>query len=95
MIIGSELIRREIKIESDIKYTYELILSRGNDTSSYGLPLYSVNVKMKLGEKTFEKSSGKLFADREKAMRFFEKIVRGVATPSNLPYIIEDEFSPL
>ena len=32
-----------------------------------------------------------VFASEEKATAFFEKIVDNLATPINLPYIIEDE----
>ncbi len=95
MIGDSEIIRRETKTDGHAEYTYELISTCSGDTSSYGLALYSITVKMKMGERNYVGDSGRLFADREKAMRFFDKLANGLATPANLTYIIEDEFSAL
>jgi hypothetical protein len=92
MIGDTEIIRRETKTDEYAEYTYELISTCSGDTSSYGISLYSITVKMKIGEKCYSGDSGRLFADGEKAMRFFDKLVNGLATPANLTYIIEDEF---
>jgi len=76
-------------------YTYRLLLNDGLKYSSFGLPLYSIEVEMenvKEGGVTSAKS-GEIFADEEKATAFFNKLVRNLATPIDLAYIVEDEFA--
>ena len=85
-------IRTEVREKDGIFYKYELMMRESLDTSSYKIPLYAVSVEMKResGETTNANTSD-LFADVGKAIVFFEKIVDNLATPLNLPYIVEDE----
>ena len=43
--------------------------------------------------KTTTARSGELFSEEKKALAFFEKLVRNLATPIDLAYIVEDEFA--
>lgn len=88
-----ETIRCEFRSKDGIDYSYKLMLSRSKSVASYGISLYSVSVEMKNNESSSLHKTGGLFSDKEKAVRFFERLVDNLATPSNLPYIIEDELS--
>ncbi len=87
------VIRNEVRVQRDILYKYELVLTESDRFSSYGIPLYSINVELTHadGNITYAKSD-KLFADLGAATDFFEKLVRNLATPIDLRYVIEDEF---
>ena len=87
-----DIIQKE-EIESDgIFYRYLLLASRDTNSLSLGIRLYSVRVGAKIGEKATFYQSGEIFANEKKAQDFFIKIVSGLATPVDLPYIIEDCF---
>ncbi len=87
-------IRTEERQKDGIGYRYELVMRESTKLVSYGIPLYTVLVKMthENGETTCADAK-ELFADPGKAIVFFEKLVDNLATPIDLPYIIEDEFS--
>ena len=90
-----EIIRTEIREKDGYEYKYDLLLSRGMCVSSFGIPLYSVSVEMKEtnnGKKS-KNDTQNLFSDLSKATCFFNKIVDNLATPIDLSYIVEDEFS--
>ena len=86
-------IRTEQREEDGNSYRYELYMNESTGVASYGLPLYSINVELiqKSGEIT-QAVAKEIFADVGKALCFFEKLVKNLATPIDLPYIIEDEF---
>ncbi len=86
------VIRREEIFEPGIVYRYELILSEGNDTASFGIKLYEINTEMEIDGARTSYRSGGLFSNEEKGVSFFEKLVENRATPINIPYIIEDTF---
>ena len=88
-------IRTEIRRCEGFEYRYELTEHRDFYMASYGIPLYSISVKMrKIGsEKATEGKAENLFSDLKKAMRFYEKLVKNLATPIDLSYIVEDELT--
>jgi len=85
------VIRREERSDGENKYLYELTVSESKSTASYRLPLYSIRVSMTMadGERSSAKAK-KAFADAGKAILFYEKVVRNLATPIDLAYIMED-----
>ena len=87
-------IRTEKRKKDGIDYTYRLIMTESSSVASYRIPLYSVSVNMIMNDGSETDASAKdLFADAGKAIDFFEKLVDNLATPIDLPYIIEDEFT--
>ncbi len=87
-------IRTERRESDGIGYKYELLMHKSSRVASYGIPLYSISVEMQHsdGEVT-NASTSEVFADAGKAIDFFEKLVNNLATPIDLPYIVEDELS--
>ena len=85
------VIRREQRESDGNKYTYLLTMHESLSTVSYGIPLYSVNIEM-IDSEGHETAAtvGDVFADAGKAIVFFEKLVRNLATPIDLAYILED-----
>lgn len=92
---NGDIIRREIRRKAGYEYKYELTCSLGDRVASYGIPLYSVSIEMKQdgSEGKSENSANNLFSDLGKASVFFDRMVDNLATPIDLPYIVEDEFS--
>ena len=86
------IIRNEERHDEKNSYRYELLMSRGSDVASFRIPLYSIKVSMtdSEGNDTSAEVSD-VFADAGKAILFYEKIVRNLATPIDLAYILEDE----
>ena len=88
------LIRREIIGDENNTYSYELLLKECKQTSAYRIPLYSIKVSFTdENGNSSEAEAKELFADSGKAILFFEKLVRNLATPIDTAYILEDEFS--
>ena len=87
-------VRTEKRENDGIDYTYRLIMTESANVASYKIPLYSISVNMVMsdGSET-DASTRDLFADAGKAIDFFEKLVDNLATPIDLPYIVEDEFT--
>lgn len=90
--ICDTVIRREIREAEGFRYTYELILREGDKTADWGLTLYSVKISMvdEKGE-TSEREARDLFTSQDQALEFYNKLVRNLATPLNLGYVVEDE----
>lgn len=91
-VIKEKVIRKEVREADGAKYCYTLVVSESNKVASFKLPLYSVEIEMtdKSG-KTTSARTRELFADVGKAISFFKKLYENLATPLNLPYILEDE----
>ena len=85
-------LRTDLKEKDGIGYEYELIMTESSRVASFKIPLYSISVKMTAedGELTAASVSD-VFADPGKALVFYEKLVNNLATPIDLPYIVEDE----
>ena len=92
---GEVCIKEEMRTLDGVVYTYKLLINESFRYSSIGLPLYSIEVEMEdvKCEKTTKARSGELFSEERKALAFFKKLVRNLATPIDLAYIVEDEFA--
>ncbi len=91
-VIRDKVIRKEEKCVDGAIYRYSLVMSESNKVASYKLPLYSVEIEMVDPEGSVTNARTRdLFADVGKAISFFKKLCDNLATPLNLPYIIEDE----
>ena len=92
--ISRRVVRHEEKFDKGYVYGYTLSVSESGRVASYKLPLYSISVELTdpAGDTT-QAETRELFADIGKAISFFEKLVRNLATPIDLAYIVEDEIS--
>lgn len=86
------VIRHDSLSDGENTYRYELIKGYGCTTAAFRLPLFSVRVGMtdKYGQQTVAEASD-AFTDERCALRFYEKIVKNLATPIDLAYVLEDE----
>ena len=88
------VIRQDFREDSENSYSYQLIMRENTHTASYRIPLYSIRVNMTDSDGEFTTADVKdVFADAGKAINFYEKLVRYLATPIDLKYIVEDEIS--
>lgn len=86
------IIKRHSVTENGIAYRYELILFEGTATASFGIDLYGISAELEASGSLTSYRTGGLFSDKEKALRFFDMITQKLATPIDIPYIIEDSF---
>ena len=90
--LWEKVVEREERRQDDFEYTYELILREGKRVADFRLPLYSVRVSMTDPDgNSSEKEVKDLFINRERAVEFFNRLVRNLATPIDLGYVVEDE----
>lgn len=86
------VVMKEERQNEGFSYTYELILSEGVRTADWRLPLYSIRISMTDSEgKKSQREATEVFTDSVRAIEFFNKLVRNLATPIDLGYVIEDE----
>ncbi len=88
-----EIVIKQEVVEADgATYEYALIMRESARVASYRIPLYSIKVRMVTpsGEVTSAEASD-VFSDIGKALVFYDRMVEHLATPLNLPYILEDE----
>lgn len=90
---SSEIIRDEERIDDGLIYRYRLIRTRSLKVASYQMPLYSIEVQLTKDGAISENSLCEVFSDLGKALVFFDKLVDNLATPIDLPYILEDKIS--
>ena len=88
--IKPKIIKEETRISDGIIYKYLLTESESLQVASFHLPLYSIEIEMTRGENTTKNSVIEAVSDVGKALVFFEKLVAHLATPIDLPYILED-----
>ena len=70
----------------------KLLLRRGTRTADFGLPLYSIKISMTdPSGNTSQREATDVFANSEQATVFFDRLVRNLATPIDLGYVVEDE----
>ncbi len=88
----SSIIRCDEKREEGYIYSYELISRESDSVASFGIALYSVRIELTApsGEVTSAEAND-IFADAGRAILFYEKLVRNLATPVDLAYVTEDE----
>ena len=89
-----KLIRKEERTDEDNSYCYELMMRKGDTLASWRMPLYSIRVHMTdaFGNEGSADVTD-VFSDESKALCFFDKLVKNLATPIDLSYILEDEMS--
>lgn len=90
---SSEIIREETRSHDGLIYRYRLIRTKSLKVASYQMPLYSIEVHLTNCGTTTENSLCEVFSDLGKAVVFFDKLVENLATPIDLPYILEDKIS--
>ena len=82
------VIRNETVLESGNLYCYTLIESEGAN----GTMLYSLKITLSMKDGEFSENTAKnIFTEKNAAMLFFDKMLKNLATPLNLPYVVEDE----
>ena len=93
-MICDNVIRKEQIFDKGSRYLYELIVRQGDDITNWQAPLYSVRIYMvdPLGNNR-QADARDIFSDKDEAETFFDKIVRNLATPIDLAYILEDEMT--
>jgi hypothetical protein len=89
----AKIIKQQTRTQDGAEYEYTLSVSKSNRVASYMLPLYSINVRMTHLGKTTEKCALDCFCDVGKALAVFDKLVKNLATPIDLPYVLEDKIS--
>ena len=89
-----KLIREENRECDGYAYSYKLIERKGRRMVDFGMKLYSINVSM-TDERGVTKTeeARDVFSSKRKAVEFFDKIVRNLATPIDLKYVVEDEIT--
>lgn len=91
-VMKDTIIKSDVREAEGAIYRYSLIVSESNKVASYKLPLYSIEIVMTDADgNTTCARTRDLFADVGKAISFFKKLSENLATPLNLPYILEDE----
>ena len=91
-VITDTVIKREVREADGALYQYSLIVSESNKVASYKLPLYSIEIEMTDRDSNVTNARTKeIFADVGKAISFYRRLSENLATPLNLPYIVEDE----
>lgn len=85
------VIRRE-HVEGDgALYKYELHMrERIRGASSGTVYIISAEMTLEDGSTTYAET-GEIFFDVGKAIAFFDRMVKNLATPIDLPYIVEDD----
>ena len=86
------IIKKEERAADGLVYKYELVMRRSDKVASYALPLYSISVELSRenGEVITGTQMSEVFSNERKALDFFAKIVDNLATPIDLPYVLED-----
>ena len=90
--IKDTVIRTDVREDGGYRYLYELVMRVSGELVSLRMPLYSVRVT--LTDSQNRASTAEIrdaFADAGRAIIFYEKIVRNLATPIDLSYIHEDD----
>ena len=91
-VMKDTVLKSEMREADGALYRYVLIMSESNTVASFKLPLYSIEIEMTDADGDVTNArTRELFADVGKALSFFKKLVDNLATPLNLPYIVEDE----
>ena len=92
--MNEKLIREEKRQSDGYIYSYMLIERRGRRMADFGMRLYSISVSM-TDENGITKNeeARDVFSSKRKALEFFDKIVRNLATPIDLKYVVEDEIT--
>ena len=88
----NNIVSREVREAEGYSYTYELILREGERTHDWRLPLYSIRISMTEPDgRRSQREATDVFTDERRATEFFDRLVRSLATPIDLSYVVEDE----
>lgn len=88
------VIRTDERVDSGNTYRYSLVMRCGDGVACWRIPLYSIRVRLTLADGTTTDAEVKdVFADVGRAILFYEKMLRNLATPVDLAYILEDEMT--
>lgn len=91
---NDKLIREENRECDGYAYSYKLIERKGRRMADFGMRLYSINVSMTDAKGVTKTGEARdVFSSKRKALEFFDKIVRNLATPIDLKYVVEDEIT--
>ena len=85
-----ETVREEIREAEGWICKYRLIKKKSLKVASYLMPLYSIEIEFCKDGETTKNSIENVFSDFGKALVFYEQLVENLASPADLPYIIED-----
>ena len=89
-----KVIRANTVVSEGAEYKYSLYSTESTRVASYRLPLYSISVELTDSEGNETNATvGDIFSDVGKAIIFYDRLVKHLATPIDLPYILEDEIS--
>lgn len=89
-----KVIRKEERECDGYFYTYELVESKGRRMADFGVHLYSFRVSLTNSNGQTKTAEAKdVFSSKRKATEFFDKIVKNLATPIDLKYVVEDEIT--
>ena len=89
--VTESIIRSEKRCVEGDTYEYKLTVSEGSSTSNYRILLYSIEVDFHGADGN--STNGRIneaFADPGRAIIFYERLVNNLATPVDLPYVLED-----
>ena len=85
-----ETVREDIRELEDYMCTYRLVKKKSLKVASYLMPLYSIEVIFTKDGESTKNSLENIFSDIGKALVFYEQLVENLASPADLPYIMED-----
>lgn len=88
-----KIIKDVTKIDSGIIYRYILSVTKSDQVASFSLPLYSIEIIMTKDGEVTRNVAKEAFADVGRAVSLFEKLANNLATPIDLPYIMEDRIA--
>ena len=88
-----KVIKSIVKTDEETKFIYTLFYRHSKKVASFGMPLYSITVEMISDGKHTEHTISEVFADVGKASVFFNMLADNLATPHDLPYILEDSIN--
>ena len=91
--IQRTVIKNISKTTDEATYGYTLFYEHSKRVASFGIPLYSITVEMIINGERTEHTVKEIFADLGKASVFFNMLSENLATPRDLPYILEDSIT--
>ena len=89
-----KIIKSSVKECGSTKYSYNLTVSESEHVASYGIPLYSVKIEeYDEGGLVNGAVVKEMFVDPGRALAFYDNLVRRLAGPVDLSYILEEDYS--
>ena len=85
-----ETVREDIRETEGFICRYRLVKKKSLKVASYLMPLYSIEVQFEKDGEITKNSLENIFSDIGKALVFYEQLVENMASPADLPYIMED-----